>query len=335
MTQEGFLRLTGMRLVGEDKTLRAVGMLLGYPVEATAAKNGKTLTLAFTAGEAKFKVKELRKKIRDDSALKGSVDVLASPDTAQTNVFLVTIKATDEGEAQNLYSLTLTRLEEALRDLPDFAPPAACAICLGAGSDTLATYTGSLNFVHRTCLQKWKYEEEQKFEQKENNPSTLRGLIGGVLGGVVGAFPAFFVLWFLDYFVFLLFALIPMGTVAGWRLFGGKVSGLTSVFVIVYSLLVAVFVDVLDSFLILRDIFGPTVTLMDTIDAYLDMEIFLEIFMRSTLLALGSAIFGIFVSWRYITTTDASNLAATQAIFDQAVSLDRPLEAAGAAEFRE
>ena len=321
MTQEMLLELTGMQQLGEGKTLRAVGSILGYPVTATAAKNGKTLTLEFTSPGKNSKVNKLRKRLLEDKSLKGKVTTLINAE--RPSVFSVIITPSDEADAQAIYPYIINRLGEVLQEFPELAPPTLCAICNNIGSDTLATIDGALTFVHRNCLEQLVQEEKQNFEDKEDRPNTFRGLIGSVLGGVVGALPALLVLYFFEYFVFILFAIIPVGAAFGWRLFGGKFSRLTTVFVILLTLVLSVFVDVFNTFLILREVFGDFITLGDTIQfAYLDMYAFVEWELyRNTLLSLLGAAIGLFVSWRFITKTDSDNLSEAQSVLDEAVPL--------------
>jgi hypothetical protein len=323
MTQEWLLGLTGMRQVGMGQELYAVGTIFGYPVKATTDKNGRSLTLEFTIKEKNVNISKLKKKILEDKGLKGKVNILnVDDDTAKPHVFFVVLNPADEMEAQSLYPFIINRLGEALKEFENLAPPVACAICNGEASDTLATYNDTLNIVHRDCLERWVHEEEQKFKDKDDNPRAFNGLIGGLVGGVVGALPAFLALFFFEYFVFVLFALIPVGAAFGWRLFGGKFTRMTTVVVILLSLLISVFIDVVSSYFIFRDFFHG-ITLMETIRYfYLDFETFIdyEIF-RDTLMALLGAGIGIFVSWRFITKTDSDKYNATKNVLNDAVSL--------------
>ena len=342
MTREWLLGLTGMRQIGEGDNMYAVGTIHSYPVSAVADKKGRSLTLDFTVTESNVNVKKLSKSILADKGLKGKVSIVNGSvgDSVKPNVFRVVLTPADEAEAQTLYPHIIAQLGEALSTLDNLTPPTVCAICQSENSDTLATYNASLNIVHRNCLEQWAQNIKKEFDDKENNPNTVRGLIGGVLGGVVGAIPAFLALFIFNYFVFILFALIPLGSAFGWRLFGGKFTYLTTVVVIVLSLFLSVFLDLIDSHLgVLNELnellylyplyyyyiqdFIQHYTLGDTISFYyLDFQNFIEYeIIRNVGLSLLGAIIGIAVSWRFITRTDSANLVATQSILDEAVPL--------------
>ena len=328
MTQESLLELTGMQVLGEEKNLHAVGTILGYPVLATADK--KSLTLKFTVAGKNSDARKLNKKLREDPELKGKINVLNNlSGNVEANTLYVVISPADEADAKTLYPHVINSLEEAMKEFDSFFPPTLCAICNNENSDTLAMYGGILNIVHRECLENWVTEESKKFEDKEGDPKTFNGLIGGVVGGIVGALPALLVLVFFEYFVFVLFALIPVASAFGWRLFGGKFSRLTTVVVIVLSLFISIFLDIVATFILLRDYiytyWGETITFMETLRyLYLDIEAFIyfEVF-RDTLLALLGAVVGIFISWRFITKTDSDSFAEAQSALNDAVPLNR------------
>ena len=335
LTQEKLLELTGLKKIGTDDSLRAVGMIFGYPVEAVVVKNGKTLTLAFTTADPiKTKIyKQLRNALRDNQTLKDHVDVGNQEDNGVFNTFLINMDIVDEEKLKELYDLTLKNLEEALGEFPDLTPPATCVICKETGSDTLAFQNAALHFLHKTCLQKQKEEIEQSFEEKASNPNTIGGIIGGLLGGIIAAIPALVALAFFDYFVGLLYALIPLGTFYGWKLAGAKLVRFTTIFTIVYTFIASGAVWFLSIAIALRSYLADrevNVTLTESLSYVFDFisetpDEFMDIFLVDSLMALGAAVVGIWFAWRQITRTDEHALQEAQTNFDEAVSLDEPI----------
>ena len=323
MTQDFLLGLGGMQQVGEGHRLRAVGMKFGYPIEVTSPPKGKTVTLAVTVKPGKFKVKELSKRLKEHDSLAKRVQVKKAPDEdPRTDVFLVVISPADESDAQSLYEQTMSFLEKTLPELPGFEPPQACVICQTEGSDILANYTHSLSPVHRTCLESWHKTEEEKYEKKKLNPGGPNGFIGGLLGALVGALPAFLVLWFMNEFWFILFALIPLGSMFGWRLLGGTVSKSTTVTVVLITFVMSAFIVIVNAYLVLYEFWGGGVTFGEIFVTFFDATWFVDVYMRDTLMALGAAVFGLFLSWRFISTTDEAQAMAVQSILEEAVPIN-------------
>ena len=332
MTQERIQEITSFRIVGAEDGLRGVGILFGYPVEAAFSKNEKELTLAFTADQVGFKIKDLRKKLRENPELKGKVDALVSPDGEwPMNVFLIKIRVAEATEMEHLYHLTINLLEEALAEFPAFVAPSTCKICGGLDSDTVAIVENALNYVHKACLERHQQEVQQALEEKELSPKTIEGFLGGLIGGAVGAIPALIALVFFNYFIGVLYALIPLGIFYGWKLLGGKLTMLTKIFTIIYTLFMSIFVWILFLAIELRQIIGHyegiEITLGESLSYIFEIisrypEFIWEHAMSDILFAFGSAIVGIWMVWRFISKTDASELAQVEAALEGAVPLE-------------
>ena len=332
MTQERVQNITGFRIVGTEDGLRGVGLLFGYPVEAAFSKNDKELTLALTADQVGFKIKDLRKKLRENPELKGKVDALVSADGEwPMNVFLIKIRVAEATEMEHLYPLTIDNLKEALTELPEFVPPTTCKICGRLDSDTVAVVENALNYVHKACLEQHQQEVQQALEEKELSPKTIEGFLGGVIGGAIGAIPALIALVFFNYFVGVLYALIPLGIFYGWKLLGGKLTMLTKIFTIVYTIFVSFFTWILSLAIELRQIIlyydGVEITLGESFSYIFEIisiypDFLWEHALSDILFAFGSAIVGIWMVWRFISRTDASELAQVEAALEDAVPLE-------------
>jgi len=325
MTKESILRLTGFRLVGEEKQQRAFGMIAGYPVLAMASRRGLQLVFSATNAPDRKEFRAIRDAFKNDETL--GKHVIATKDEA--GILTIAISGKDEAEMRRLYEQTKLRLTETVQGMENFAPPTACHICHQEGGDTLAQMDGTLTIVYRSCLQSLKQEQAERIENsKANGSGVIQGILGGLIGGVVGAAPAFIALHFMEYFVFLLFALIPLGAYFGWKLLGGKLTRITTVFVIIYSLFLSFAVEVIDTHLILAELYAEfgmagQIRFMDTVRYYFTPEVFMEYFARNVLMAMGAAIVGIFIAWGLITKTDKGALAQTESTLNEAVPIER------------
>lgn len=329
MTWEETLRLTGFKQVGEDKNTFGRGLLFGFPSEVTLG--GRSLT--FTCGlDAKPDSKQLRaigKRLKENEYTKGKITVTPSaPGDASGTVgkFFVITVTFGKDDLNLWFHQAMQILETVLRE-GGITVPERCHICQQGGVDALAYYDGRPSILHMNCLRQWKDTLVEGLEQKKYESGHFRGVIGGLIGGVVGAIPALLALNFLEYFVAVLFAIIPVGIYFGWKWFGGRLSRATTVFTIVYTLIVAVVVDVVDSWLILRAEFPQwQLTLMEVIELYLNPDIFRENFLASTLMSLFFSALGIFFVWRMITRTDQHEITDAQTIFDEAISFKSEMQ---------
>jgi len=330
MTKEALFRLTGFQIVAADeKHVHGWGTLFGYPVAARVYKDGH-LELLFTAKDGTVRtVRQIQKKLNSDAELKGKLTITATEyGTQNLFLFLVTLKSSDELEARHLYDLMLSRLSLFLSETEKISPAKNCAICDQDGGDMLTLFEGNARIVHNSCLHRWKNENMEKMETKSQTAGHLQGVLGGVLGGIVGSIPAFAALRLTNYVVWFLFALIPLGIYYGWKLFGGKLTRITLVFTIIYALILAFVVEVIDTFIILRSYFGDWVTLQDTLEAYFVSSPVRATLLQNALMALGATLVGIFVAWRAITKTDKGQLIEVQIAVDMAVpisAVDRQL----------
>jgi hypothetical protein len=319
MTSEALATMTGMKPAGTEKKPLARGRVLGFPAEVSTEKKCIWLYLFAKDEVTKQQKNELLQRFETSVATFNTQESSIS-DWQEGGVLQVAIWLNGEDPVE-VYPRVLPQLETALSEV-GIVPDAACPFCEKPDGNAVAHINGRLALAHLDCLQTWRDEQLERVEHNRYNQGSGRGIIGGLVGGLVGALPALAAMQFLGYFVGILFALIPIGIYYGWKLFGGRLSGLTTIFTIVYTAVVAVATDVVDSWLILRDIFPEyDITLMDTIEAYLDPELFQELFMRSTLTALFFAGIGIFVAWGQIRKTDQSDANDASAAVDEAIPL--------------
>ena len=354
MTKEGILHVIGFSKVGEGRNLRGYGLLFGFPVEATVPKNGQ-LRLVFTLESLRARqTRRVRRLVAKDEDLKRRVRVAAlkepqsggSAEGKLLGFFLggvigaaiagsaasskamgpalqVTIRLNDEMQARRLYDMTVLRLKEAFREA-EITAPRVCPICKQHGGEALTKYSGRLDLVHQNCLEKWKLHKKTQLETRSHGVGHLKGLLGGLLGGVVGALPSLVALFLFEYFLWALFAFIPLGIYYGWRLFGGPLTKGTTAFIIFYTLLFAPVVVIVTTFLdILIHFPDAGITIGDVVRDFLTPEFFVEFYLYNTLMSLLAAVVGIAIAWRQISKTDRQEVDRAKSAFDDAVLLDR------------
>jgi len=323
MTFEEMIALTGFRGVGDGKKASGRGMLFGFPTEVVTIGKGLIFVCSVDTLVTAKQYKAIRRRLKQDERTKGKLTVTATIHKDASNTtgkfFSIMFNFGKEDPTQ-LYEQIMPLLEVILREEGVY-PAVNCPICELTGGDSLATYGGRTTIVHMRCLQKRKDEQLETLELKKYSGGHFRGIIGGLIGGVVGAIPALFALYFFEYYVGVLFAIIPVGIYYGWKLFGGIMSRFTTVFAILYTIVVAVLVDLMHIWLVIRAEFPRwQITFAEMIELYFHPQAG-EYLRRSSLMALLFSAIGIFVAWRLITRTDKHELADLETAIEQAIPI--------------
>lgn len=323
MTKHELLSLSGFPIVGEGKDQRAVGQFAGFPVEIFAPKD-RRLLFRFSVAQRKGATRALQAMRR---TLKGNAElakhIIIDGDMQDIVVFLVFDKT--NREPQELYRAAVAFLERIFSEHMTL-PPDICPICNQSRGDALARHQGRLQFVHQNCLREAKDSKVQALELKQHNGGTLTGFFGGLLGGIVGAVPAFIGLHFFEFFIAILYAVIPLGIYYGWKLFKGKMNRVTTVFTIVYTAIMALALEIAVAHIyvyqgLVGSLYVPHWTLGDTLAIYFEPQFFVEYALPELALPMLFAALGIWIAWRRITVTDKGLLQSMETILAEAVSI--------------
>ena len=106
------------------------------------------------------------------------------------------------------------------------APANTCAVTGAANPDSLCLVANPNFFGYQpvcaASVRQSGYETQAKAEDNENNGSYLTGCIGALLGAAVGVALNVLVMVFLQRIFALLFALVPVCAMFGYKLFKGK-----------------------------------------------------------------------------------------------------------------
>lgn len=120
------------------------------------------------------------------------------------------------------------------------APADLCFYCGEGSCDTKLLDNGIVKPIHSRC----KVEQADKLiaeiEDNQQNGSMLMGLLGAILGGIVGSLPSFLLMRFGEMVSGYLFALIPLASFFGYKIFKGVLNGAVPFIVSIISLLCTV-----------------------------------------------------------------------------------------------
>ena len=146
-------------------------------------------------------------------------------------------KAEDEESSVRALFDTLT---DALRDA-GVQPADSCAVTGASNPDSLCLMTSQQFFgyqpVNAAAIRQSGYEAQAKAEENENNGNYLTGIVGAILGTLVGIAVNLLTIVFAQRIYSLLFALIPMAAMFGYKLFKGKTNKASIGIICVLSIL--------------------------------------------------------------------------------------------------
>lgn len=129
----------------------------------------------------------------------------------------------------------MAAIDRALRE-NGLTPSERCAICGGGSPDSLCVMEG-YQPVHGACVRDMAVHTHEKAQENQVNGSYLTGAVGAVLGAVVGIIPSLITTFLIDTIFSLLFALVPLAALWGYRKLNGKMSRGSIVIIILVSLL--------------------------------------------------------------------------------------------------
>ena len=190
------------------------GTYRGYPLAASFKDRagGIAVVSLSVAGKARGKlVREVKKALP-----RGCTFVLAA-----AGRYTLTCAAGGEGLDRNFIS-AMNTVVSAFREA-NLVPEEKCPVCRQECCNATALMNGAYVKVHKDCVEQMSAGTMARAEQAMQG-NYVTGFIGALLGGLVGALPAVFCLVILNYYVALLYALIPLGANYGYRLFKGKLN---------------------------------------------------------------------------------------------------------------
>lgn len=198
-------------------------------------------------------------------------------------------------------------------------PADTCAISGAANPDSLCLVPRGTLYsyqpVNAAVIRQQDTQIREKAEENEVNGSYAQGILGGFLGLLVGLIPNLLTILFAEKIFALLFALVPICAMYGYKLFKGKMGKGSVAIVIVLSLLGVVLIPYLELVIyFVKDSHFPVGQAFDIARLYMTQPEFLSQIggeMLKLLLFMG---LGIMIAWRIVSgQTNSSALQNSEA----------------------
>lgn len=224
------------------------------------------------------------------------------------------------GKADNLpgfFTEALNAMTASLRE-SGIVPADTCALTGAARPDSLCLVPMNGVISYRpVCAASIREKETRTREQVEDNQangSYALGFLGALLGMLVGLIPNVLGIIYTERIYGILFALVPLAAMFGYKLFKGKMSKGSIVIVVVLSLLGVVLIPWLEMvFYLVRD-YGATLGEGVSYAAQLMLRPdFLSEMGAELLQLLLFMALGIWIAWKYVNgQTNSSQVSGTK-----------------------
>lgn len=180
---------------------------------------------------------QLRKTLR--AAVKAAGMKKAAVNSVQANTVMGSFSFGDSGSLAGLTAF-LELLTNTLRE-NGVGPANTCAVTGAPNPDSLCMLQRQNCYGYQpVCASAVRRETsavQERVEENENNGSYLTGTLGAVLGAILGIGVNVLTILFLERIFSLLFALVPIGAMFGYKLCKGKTNKYSLLIVIVLSVL--------------------------------------------------------------------------------------------------
>lgn len=256
--------------------------------------------------------KNLNRELKEPGLKIGGIELI------RKSVITMSISFSKVEEAAARFTEKLDKLTAALRE-QGIAPADTCAVSGASRPDSLCLVVsdGILSYqpVCAAVIREKGTHAREKAEENQANGSYVLGFVGALLGMLVGLIPNVLGIIYTERIYGLLFALVPLASMFGYKLFTGKMSKGSIVIVIVLSLLGVVLIPWMElSFYLVRD-YGTTVRegLSYAAQYLLAPGSLAEIGGELLQLLLFMAL-GIWIAWKYMSgQTNSSQVMSSEA----------------------
>ena len=202
--------------------------------------------------------------------------------------------------------------------------PATCAHCGGQAPDSYCL-VNTYQPVHAACVRSAQMQTVEKAQANAEHGSYLTGALGAIIGTLVGLIPTVLTTLYLERIYALLFALVPLAAMFGYRLCRGKRSKASIAIIIVLSLIGVIALQfIVITIGVAQELELPVSEAAREVVPYLlTAEGFQSLLTESDapveflFMALG-----IFIAWKYLAVTNERTIANA----DAAASTLRPID---------
>ena len=211
------------------------------------------------------------------------------------------------------FEAALGAIADALRK-KDVAPAHTCAVCGKEHPDSLCLI-GGYQPVHAACVNTMTETTKQAAEENQRKGSYLTGFIGGVIGVLVGLVPSLLSILLFDRIYTVLFALVPLCAMWGYRKLNGKRSTGSIVVIILLSLAGVVLLEFLAVTISFKQEYGMTLlpAMRYTLN-YLFTSVGVGVMLQESLAELLFMAIGIFIAWHFLAHTNQGEISQANAI---------------------
>lgn len=192
-------------------------------------------------------------------------------------------------------------------------PARTCAVCGGASPESLALLNG-YQPVHAGCVHQLVSQTEEEAENNRIHGSYLTGVLGALLGMIAGMIPNILTIVFLERIYAVLFALVPLASMWGYRKLGGKRTGASLAIVIVLSFLSVFMMSVLSTtFILMREFSAGFGEALSATVAYMFSSEGTSELLLGNLVPILFMGLGVWIAWRFLNRTNDGTVQNAQA----------------------
>lgn len=220
------------------------------------------------------------------------------------------------GKAESLsgfFTEALDTLTAALKE-SGINPPDTCALSGAARPDSLCLVplNGALSYrpVCAAAVRERDTKTREKIEDNKANGSYALGIVGALLGVLVGVVLNVLGIVFTERIYALLFALVPLAAMFGYKLCGGKMSKGSIAIVVLLSLLAVLLIPFAElSYYLVKEYGYALGEALATSAAAMTEPAFLSEISGELIQLLLFMALGIWIAWRYISGQTNSSQA--------------------------
>lgn len=285
-----------------------IGVWDGY---AVTVRHGAPYYYLDFAARPDRKDRALPKTLRSDLKARLPKTILGCVNNGDRLTFTITLEK--KTPCADQFEAALNAISEALQRR-GVVPANTCAVCGKEHPDSLCLI-GGYQPVHAACVQDMTETTKQAAEENERKGSYLTGFIGGVIGVLVGLVPSLLSILLFDRIYTVLFALVPLCAMWGYRKLNGKRSSASIVIIIILSLAGVVLLEFLAVTISFKQELGMTLlpAMRFTLN-YLFSSVGVGVMLQESLAELLFMAIGIFIAWRFLAHTNHSAVTKANAI---------------------
>lgn len=296
-TNDLFVALTGLGL--ETAGNFCFGSWKDYALLLQPAAGG---VMAGAAVQLTGSLGSYRKAISRALKEKGLKGVRLAGLTKTAANFMLSSGRTDS--LSGFYAGALDALTAALRE-SGIAPADHCAITGAARPDSLClvTQNGALSYrpVSAAAIRDKEQKTREKVEENRENGNYVTGFVGALIGMLVGLIPNLLSIIFAETIWSLLFALVPLCAMFGYKLTMGKMNKGAIAIVVVLSLLAVLLIPMFElSYYLVHDYGMPLGEALRASRAAITDPAFLSEITSELLQLLLFMALGIWIAWKYM-----------------------------------